>query len=191
MSGLALGLCDMNVQGTMLDLFGASLQSRTSPQDIANPFDVRRHGGGMGLWLGIWSFCSIGPISLGFMIGASIISSASVTWGFWFALLILMMVLLLNVVSPELRRSAFRRTVAEMTGQHGDFCRIARGEVKLHIDGTGPAWWGQEMYAGWRLSKKMLCQPGFFVLSLYSAWVYAQYTFILMVSQQFFGYGSS
>lgn len=78
LSGMALGLCDMNLQATLLDLFGASLQSHSPHQEIVDLMDVRRHGGGMGLWLGIWSWCSIGPLSIGFMIGALIISNATV-----------------------------------------------------------------------------------------------------------------
>ena len=138
LSGLTLGLVNVNLQMTLLDLFGSSLQSKHPHGEIADEFDVRRHGGGMGLWLAAWSWCSIGSISLGFVIGALIIENTTVDWGFWTSLLLLMFVMLLNVITPEVRRSAFRRTIADLMGQDGTFSRVARGEVKMHLKGTGP-----------------------------------------------------
>lgn len=184
LSGLAMGLSDMNLRATMLDLFGASLQSRTTTDSDDDPFDVRRHGGGMGLWFGVLSWCTIGPISIGFMIGASIVSEgASVAWGFWISLAILCFTLLLNIIAPEVRRSAFRRTVAEMIGAAGEFSRVTRGEIKMHLDAVGPAWWGEELTAGIRLCGRMIAQPGFLVVAVYCAWVYAQFLLVLMVSK--------
>ena len=182
MSGLAFGFVYINQQATLLDLFGASLQSRHPHQEVVNEYDVRRHGGGMGFWLGLWTWCTVGSISVGFLIGAMIISSADVTWGFWTSLLLLMCVLLLNVIGPELRRSAFRRTVSEIWGENIHFSRVARGEVKMHLKGAGPYWWGEEVKAGIEMCWLMLKQPGFLVLAVYAAWVYAQFSMILMVS---------
>lgn len=185
-SGFALGFANINMQSTLLDLFGASLQSGNPHQEIVDDYDVRRHGGGMGLWLGIWSWCTIGSISIGFLIGACIISATNVTWGFWTCLLLLTVVLLLNVIAPELRRSAYRRTVAEVRGKDGMFrSRIARGEVKMHLKSSGPYWWGEEVKAGIEMCWLMLKQPGFLILAVYTAWVYAQFTVILMVSIEF------
>lgn len=90
-------------------------------------------------------------------------------------------VLLLNVIAPEVRRSAFRRTLAEIIGEGGSFSRVARGEIKLHLTGNGPYWWGEEVKAGLQLSWRMIQQPGFLILSIYAAWAYAQFTLILMV----------
>lgn len=136
-SGLALGLSDMNLKAMLLDCFGASLKSHgDDPLDI---YDVRRHGGGIGLWLGFVTWSAVGPISIGFMVGASIIDhGASVSWGSWASLCILFVVLLLNIIVPEVRRSAFRRTIAEMTGEAGGFSRVTRGEIKMHLTSTGP-----------------------------------------------------
>ncbi|KAL2394567.1 hypothetical protein ABEF93_001655 [Exophiala dermatitidis] len=180
-SGLVFGFANINNLATLLDLFGASLKSSETNEDLEDPLDVRRHGGGMGSWLAIWSWCTVGSIAIGFVMGAFIISGTSVDWGFWISLMLLMAVLLLNVVSPEVRRSAFRRTIAEMLGAGGSFTRVARGEVKLHLTGNGPYWWGEEVLAGLRLSWKMVNQPGFLVLSIYAAWIYAQFTLILML----------
>lgn len=94
----------------------------------------------------------------------------------------MMLVLMLNITAPEVRRSAFRRTMHEIIGDAGGFCRIGRGEVKMHLTGSGPYWWGEEVKAGLQLSFRMVRQPGFLVLALYSAWVYAQFTMVLMVS---------
>ena len=180
-SGFALGFANVNFIATLLDLFGASLQSANPHQEVVDEYDVRRHGGGMGLWLGIWSWCSVGSISIGFMIGAFIIDDLPVTWGFWVSLLVLMVVLLLNIITPEVRRSAFRRTIEEVKGEGGKFSRVARGEVKLHLTAAGPYWWGEEVKAGMELCWLMVKQPGFLVLSVYTAWVYAQFTLVLMV----------
>jgi MFS family permease len=181
LSGFALGFANINNFATLLDVFGASLQSDES-EEQGSPYDVRRHGGGMGLWLGIWSSCSVGTISIGFLIGAIIINGTSVDWGFWISSLLLMFVTLLNVMAPEVRRSAFRRTIAEITGEGGSFSRVARGEIKFHLTGNGPYWWGEEILAGIRLSWRMVKQPGFLVLSVYGAWVYAQFILVIMVS---------
>lgn len=181
-SGFVFGFANINNLGTLLDVFGASLKSSEANEGLDDPLDIRRHGGGMGVWLAIWSWCTVGSIALGFVIGAFIISGASVDWGFWVSLILLMFVLLLNIITPEVRRSAFRRTIAEVLGETGGFSRVARGEVKLHLTGNGPYWWGEEVVAGLRLSWQMVKQPGFLVLSVYAAWVYAQFTLVLMVS---------
>lgn len=180
--GLALGFANINSFATLLDVFGASLQSSSADDGVLNPHDVRRHGGGQGVWLAIWSWCNIGSIALGFMLGAFIISGTSVDWGFWVILVVLMIATLLNLVAPEVRRSAFRRTIQEMMGEQGGFSRVGRGEVKMHLTGNGPYWWGEEVKAGLQLSWRMVKQPGFLLLSIYTAWVYAQFTLILMVS---------
>ena len=135
----------------------------------------------MGFWLAAWSWCLIGSIALGFVFGAFTIDHASVDWGFWTALFLLMFVLLLNLITPEVRRAAFRRTMAEYVGLDGPFSRVSRGEIKMHLDETGPYWWGQEITAGLRLCWKMMLQPGFLTLAVYAAWVYSQFTLILMV----------
>lgn len=182
LSGFAFGFVIINIQGTLLDCFGASLQSHSPHGEVLDPYDVRRHGGGMGLWLGIWSFASLASISLGFMIGAFIINNANVMWGFWTCFALLLVVLLLNIITPEVRRSAYRRTLTEMHGKDGEFSRVARGEVKMHVESIGPYWWGEEVLAGIKMNWMMVQQPGFLVLAVYTAWVYAQFTMILMVS---------
>ena len=181
LSGFALGFVNINLQATLLDLFGASLQSGNPHQEVVDLYDVRRHGGGMGLWLGLWSWCYVGSISIGFFIGTLVVENADVTWGFWISLMLVMMVLLLNVIGPEVRRSAYRRTVAEVMGDKGHINRVSRGEVKMHLKSAGPYWWGEEVKAGMELCWKMLQQPGFAVLAVYIGWAYAHFTLVLMV----------
>jgi serine/arginine repetitive matrix protein 2 len=180
-SGFVLGFVNINLQATLLDLFGASLQSGNPHQEIVDPFDVRRHGGGMGLWLGVWSWCSVGSISVGFFIGTLIIDGTDVSWGFWTSLLLMMVVLLLNVIGPEVRRSAYRRTVEQVLGDQGYVSRVSRGEVKMHLHSAGPYWWGEEVKAGMEMCWSMMKQPGFAVLAIYTAWTYAHFTLVLMV----------
>lgn len=181
-SGLVMGFASLNFKNTLLDLFGASLQSANPHQETVNKNDVRRHGGGMGVWLGIWTWCSIGSIGIGFLIGAVIISGLSVAWGFWIVIILCAFVLILNVFSPETRRSAYRRSMAEVRNGRDISRRVARGEIKMHIDSTGPIWWGEELLAGWRLCVRMLKQPGFLILSFYVAWIYGQVVMVIMVS---------
>lgn len=181
-SGLVMGFASLNFKNTLLDLFGASLQSANPHQETVNKNDVRRHGGGMGVWLGIWTWCSIGSIGTGFLIGAVIISGLSVAWGFWIVIILCAFVLILNVFAPETRRSAYRRSMAEVRNGREVSRRVARGEIKMHIDSTGPIWWGEELFAGWRLCVRMLKQPGFLILSFYVAWIYGQVVMVIMVS---------
>jgi hypothetical protein len=49
-SGFALGFAEINNLASLLDVFGAFLQSKES-RNQGNLLDVRRYGGGMGLWL--------------------------------------------------------------------------------------------------------------------------------------------
>ncbi|PFH56273.1 hypothetical protein XA68_16787 [Ophiocordyceps unilateralis] len=179
--GGALGFASMNFHSTLLDLFGASLMSVNPHQEVVDQYDARRHGGGMGAWIGIWTWCWIGSLGVGFLVGACIIDNYPPAWGFYVSIMILLVVLFLNVVCPEVRRSAFRRSIAEVrTG--GDISRrIARGEIMMHRVKTGPKWWGQEVYHGIALSLEMLRQPGFAVLTLYSAWIYAQVVLIIVL----------
>ena len=180
-AGIVMGFANINLLTTLLDLFGASLQSGNPHQEIVNENDVRRHGGGMGVWLGIWTFCAIGSIGIGFLIGAGIISGLDVSWGFWITIIINAAVLLLNIVTPETRRSAYRRSMAEVRNGTETSRRVARGEIKMHLQSTGPIWWGEEVFAGHVLAIRMLKQPGFIVLSLYLGWIYGQVVLVIVV----------
>jgi hypothetical protein len=179
--GGSLGFASMNFHSILTDLFGASLMCRHPHQEIVDQFDARRHGGGMGVWLGIWTWCWIGSLGLGFLIGAAIIDKHPPAWGFYISIMLIAVVLILNVVCPEVRRSAFRRSIAEVrTG--GDISRrLARGEVMMHRIKTGPKWWGQEAYHGVLLSLEMLEQPGFAVMAVYVAWIYAQVVLVIIL----------
>lgn len=68
----------------------------------------------------------------------------------------LLATLLLNIITPEVRRSAHRRTLKEMRGQDGYFSRVARGEVKMHMESTSPYWWGEEVLVGNKLNWLMV-----------------------------------
>ena len=180
-AGMVMGFANINLITTLLDLFGASLQSGNPHQEVVTESDVRRHGGGMGVWLGIWTFCAIGSIGIGFLIGAGIISGLDVSWGFWITIIINAAVLLLNIVTPETRRSAYRRSMAEVRNGSEMSRRVARGEIKMHLESTGPIWWGEEVFAGHVLAIRMLKQPGFIVLSLYLGWIYGQVVLVIVV----------
>ena len=181
-AGLVMGFANINFKTTLLDLFGSSLQSGNPHQEIIKAYDVRRHGGGMGVWLGIWGWCSLGSIGVGFWIGASIISGLSVSWGFWILIILTAAILFLNVLTPETRRSAYRRSMAEVRDGADVSRRIARGEIKMHLTSTGPIWWWEEVWWGHVLCIRMFKQPGFAILALYLAWIYGQVVLVIVVS---------
>ncbi|KAF2622956.1 hypothetical protein BU25DRAFT_350995 [Macroventuria anomochaeta] len=182
-TGLVLGFANVNYITVLLDLFGASLQSKNPHQEYVVPNDVRRHGGGMGLWLGIWSWCWIASLAVGFMVGAVIIEHLSPDWGFYVVIIILSAALVLNIIAPETRRAAYRKSVTEVYDRDENYItrRVARGECKLHISTEGPKYWFEEVWAGMKLMTMMMCQPGFFVLALYLAWIYAQVVLVIVL----------
>jgi len=182
-AGIVMGFANISFITTLMDLFGASLQSGNPHQETVNQNDVRRHGGGMGVWLSIWVWSAIGSIGLGFLVGAGIISRLDVSWGFWITIVINAAVLVLNILSPEVRRSAYRRSMAEVRDGTEVSRRVARGEIKMHLQSTGPIWWWEEVFAGHVLAIRMLKQPGFVVLSLYLGWIYGQVVLVIVVSQ--------
>ena len=181
-AGMVMGFANINLITTLMDLFGASLQSGNPHQETVNVNDVRRHGGGMGVWLGIWTWCAIGSIGIGFLVGAGIISGLDVSWGFWITIIINAAVLVLNILSPEVRRSAYRRSMAEVRSGGEVSRRVARGEIKMHLKATGPIWWWEEVFAGHVLAVRMLLQPGFAILSFYLGWIYGQVVLVIVVS---------
>lgn len=183
LTGLAMGFANINFLPTLLDLFGASLMSENPHQEVVRQDDVRRQGGGIGLWLGIWSWCYIGSLSLGFGAGACMISKLHPAWGFYITILLLALFLFINIVAPETRRSPYRRSIVHFFDHNSTLKkRVARGEVKLHLWKTGPKWWFEEVWAGIVLTCKMVCQWGFFVMMLYLAWIYAQVVLVIIVS---------
>ncbi|CAK4031817.1 MFS transporter [Lecanosticta acicola] len=184
LTGLALGFANINLLPTLMDLFGASLMSERPHQEAVTYDDVRRQGGGIGIWLGIWCFCFSSSLSIGFCVGACIISKLDPSWGFWLVIILLAFFLLLNVLAPETRKSAYRRSVHHFYDDNDPEkikSRVARGEVKLHISDCGPKWWWEEVWAGLVLTKRMVLQPGFFVLMTYLAWINAQLTLVILL----------
>ncbi|RMJ03421.1 hypothetical protein CDV36_015053 [Fusarium kuroshium] len=179
--GGSLGFASMNFHSVLTDLFGASLMSKHPHQEVVDQFDARRHGGGMGVWLGIWTWSWIGSLGLGFLIGAAIIDRHPPAWGFYVSIMFIAIVLLLNVACPEVRRSAYRRSIAEVRTGEDVSRRLARGEIMMHRVKTGPKWWGEEVYHGIRLSIEMLRQPGFAVMAIYVAWIYAQVVLVIIL----------
>ncbi|KAK8048752.1 hypothetical protein PG994_010482 [Apiospora phragmitis] len=179
--GVALGFASMNFHSILTDLFGASLMSRNPHGELVDYCDVRRHGGGLGVWLGIWTWCFIGSLGLGFLIGALVINTLQPSWGIYISIILIASVLILNVLTPEVRRSVWRRSVAEVKVGDQVSRRVARGEIMMHRVKDGPKWWGQEVYHGIALSLEMLRQPGFATMAVYLAWIYAQIVLIIVL----------
>ncbi|KAK6073518.1 hypothetical protein SCUP515_06853 [Seiridium cupressi] len=89
--------------------------------------------------------------------------------------------LMLSVLTPEVRRSAWRRSMAEVRTGGQVSRRVAKGEIMMHRVKDGPKWWGQEVWHGTLLSLEMLRQPGFVIMALYSAWIYAQVVLLIVL----------
>ena len=181
LAGVAMGFATSNFLGTLLDLFGASLMSSNPHQETLIEHDPRRHGGGMGIWLGIWTWCFLGSIGLGFVVGALIISGLNVAWGFWIIIVTSVVVLILNVIAPEVRRSAYRRSMAEVRDGSEVSRRVARGEIMMHLYSTGPLHWWEEVLAGITLNGRMLKQPGFLIMAVYIGWMFAQVVLVIIL----------
>jgi MFS family permease len=183
LTGLVLGFANVNYITVLLDLFGASLQSKNPHQEFVVPNDVRRHGGGMGMWLGIWSWCWIASLAVGFQIGAAVIERWSPDWGFYIVIIVLGAALVLNIFAPETRRAEYRTSVTEIFDRDENYItrRVLRGECKLHISTEGPKYWFEEVWAGMKLVGMMLAQPGFFVVALYLGWIYAQIVLVIIL----------
>ena len=140
-AGIVMSFATISFVTTLLDLFGASLQSGNPHQEMVNVNVVRRHGGGMDVWLGIYTFSVTGSIGIGFLIGAGSTSRLDVSWGYWITIILNATVLVLNILTPEVRRSAYHRSIAEVRKGTDVFRRVARGEIKMHLESTGPIWW--------------------------------------------------
>lgn len=137
----------------------------------------------MGLWLGIWAWCFVGSLALGFLVGAAITAHLNPAWGFYIMVIILAVFLVVNVAAPETRRAAHRRSILHYFDEEERLKKkVARGEIKLHLEAEGPAYWWEEVWAGIKLMVHMLLQPGFCVLALYLAWVYALVVLVTLVS---------
>lgn len=145
--------------------------------------DVRREGTGIGAWLGLWTFCFSSSLSIGFFTGACIISKLNPSWGFWITIMLLTFFMLVNMIAPETRKSEHRRTISQFFERGSGHLkhRVARGEVKLHISNDGPKWWYDEVWAGIKLTKRMIFQPGFFILMVYLGWIQAQLTLVILL----------
>jgi MFS family permease len=181
--GLVLGFAHINFKSTLLDLYGASLQNEFPHGEVVIVDDIRRHGGGMGYWLGIWSFCFIGSIAVGFLIGADVISGINVSWGFYIGVILTALALFINVLAPETRRAPHRRTMQEVELPNETVSRrVARGEIKMHVSGDGPKWWWEEVFAGIYLSFRMLMQSSFLLIAVYLGWIYAEIVLTIVVS---------
>ncbi|KXJ90949.1 hypothetical protein Micbo1qcDRAFT_225805 [Microdochium bolleyi] len=179
--GFAMGLVSMNCHSTMTDLFGSSLMSTKPHQEVVDNRDMRRHGGGLGVWLGFWTWCFIGSLATGFVIGGFVIDRMRPSTGFYVCIGMTACGLVINVLCPEVRRANWRRSVSEVKIGQTVSRRLARGEIMMHRVHDGPRWWGQEIYHGVALSLEMLRQPGFAVVAVFASWVYAQVVLIIIL----------
>jgi len=167
--GAVLGLTSMNCHATLTDLFGASLMSRTPHQETVDERDTRRHGGGLGVWLGLWTWCFVGSMAVGFLVGGLVIDNMKPSSGFCVCIGLTACVLVLNVLCPEVRRANWRHSIAEVKVGRTISKRLAFGEIMMHRVGKAPRWWGQELYHGVALSLEMLRQPGFGVMAIFAS----------------------
>ena len=135
------------------------------------------------MWLGAWAWCFVGSLAVGFLLGAGVTAHLDPAWGFYFVVILLAFFLLINVIAPETRRAPHRRSILHYFDEEEKLKkRVARGEVKLHMSQDGPKYWWEEVWAGIKLQVHMLMQPGFLVLAVYLAWIYALVVLVTLVS---------
>ena len=166
--GVSLGLVQMNSFVTLTDLYGASLLGR--------PEDPRSRGGGIGVWLGLWTSSCIGMLIFGFAIGTVIAGSQPLDWSLYISILVVAVALLVNVLCPDCRGALYRRR-----SQGNDSDLLPVGEIMIHRVNKSPAWWGEETLHGVFLCFEMLRQPGFFAVAIYAGWVYGQAIFVTII----------
>jgi hypothetical protein len=104
-----------------------------------------------------------------------------VAWGFWIVIFVTLAALLLNVMAPETRLAAFRRSMAEVRRGSEVSRRVGHGEVMMHLYSTGPLHWWEEVRAGLSLNFHMLKQSGFGIVTLYQGWIYGQVVMIMIL----------
>ncbi|KAI9840583.1 MAG: hypothetical protein M1837_001522 [Sclerophora amabilis] len=165
-SGVALGFLNINLMGTLMDLFGASLHSRYPHQEMVSVQDVRRHGGGMGIWLGVWTWCHLVSIGFGFLFGALIIDGGDPANGFLLVQYLSILMIILNLAMPEVLQSSG----VDLLG------RDTQG-----LYSVGPKLWWDETQAGLVLMWRMSRQLGFSILALYQSWLYGQTVMVIVL----------
>ncbi|KAF1347733.1 hypothetical protein BDV97DRAFT_370631 [Delphinella strobiligena] len=145
--GLALGFANVNFLTTLLDMFGASLMTSNPHQEIVVMDDIRRQGGGMGLWLGVWAWCFVGSLSIGFLIGAEITAHLDAAWGFYIVIILIASFMLVNVVAPEPRRrsdSQESRSRRSQAAHLSGWAKVLVGRsscwTQAHVAHDAPTW---------------------------------------------------
>lgn len=181
-TGFFFGFASMNCFPVLLDLFGASLQSEFPHQEIVVIEDPRRDGGGMGMWLGLWTWCWVGSMAIGFTVGAGIIENYNPEWGFYATVILLVIVLFVNIITPETRRSHYRRSSKRFVDEKNQEHKLTgKGEIKLHISTEPPRGWFDEVFAGLKLSIRMFFQCGFPFLAIYIGWIFAEVVLVIVL----------
>ena len=134
--GVGLGVAGGNWMGVLMDLFGGSLMSGNPHQEVVDEGDRRREGGGMGVWLGLWTWCWMGSLGAGFAVGAGIVDRLGPREGFWVSLGVLAVVAGVNALCPEVRPRGAKMRMGEVVEGRGE----VRGEVMMHRVGKAPSW---------------------------------------------------
>lgn len=181
--GVSLALASTNFYSTLMDLFGASIQSPHWADSVEDG-GLRRREDGMGIWLGIYTWSWLASIPLGFGIGEVVADHRPPIWGFYLSVPLLFITLVLNVLTPDATSTPYRRVVARTRIRGAASSEPQVDGTTLHGVKESPSWLVQEVHNGVLLSMKMLRQPGFLVLTLYTGWVYAQFilTMLFLVS---------
>ncbi|KAI9761291.1 MAG: hypothetical protein M4579_001081 [Chaenotheca gracillima] len=183
LSGIALGFLNTNMLGSLVELFGASLHNSHPHQETFKRHDLRRHGGGMGVWLGVWTWSFVGSVGLGFLFGALIINQLNPVWGFWITSALSAVMLLLNMATPEIRDpldqwSAAQHYLGSQRSSEG-----LRGNATILRSYATPQRLWHEIQAGVALKCSMLSQVGFTPLALYVSWIYGHAVMVMIVSK--------
>ncbi|KAJ2894353.1 hypothetical protein MKZ38_007708 [Zalerion maritima] len=212
--GIALGFVSMNSFMILTDVYGCSLVRKPKKDKEDDPVDPpdgeynpgpsqagntdnpntppssddhgdpKLHGGGMDIWLGIWTFSFAGSISMGFATGAIIIDNFPPAVGMYVSICLISAIIFLVVICPEPRQTRISATFVSSARDSEVRHRnktYGRGQVKMHREGVPPRNAGEEMLAGILLMKDLLLMPGFAVMALYYSWVYGQVVLIIVI----------
>jgi hypothetical protein len=190
-SGVILGMAFMNAMATLVDLFGpvtgACCRGGVVYENDINGGRLDQFpiipGGEAGIRMGnwVWAFAWLFSASpgIGFLIGKLTVSHDVPAWGFWTIDILAGVLLVMIIMAPEVR-PPWKKMGQSRRGE-----RTERGEIKLVVSGSSPRWWWEEVWAGLKVTGKLLRQTGLLVVALYFGWIFGHLVVVMKVSSAY------
>ena len=178
----------MNILALLTDMWGVDSgrccrAGVYSPSELKMGDERRRlsRGGGLGVWLGLWSSVMVGASSVGYCFGVLVQQSLHVSWTFWIVAILGSLIVVMLVLTPETRPRRNGGLAKPLRSDHESLSfpsKEVRGELNWIVFRKIPAWWWQEIWAGWVLMWRMCSQVGFVLLLLFAGWVFGTVTMV-------------